>query len=103
MADFASHRVIEADLWQHTLKVVNVHARRERLFAHCAQGARLALAGTLIELYPKLCRPLEDVEELSERQVQQRCNYCDGMRDRDEIVEAAAQPLLRDRQRQSRN
>ena len=61
------------------LEIVDVHPRRERFAASRAPG-RLALCpGFAIESDAELRRPLEDVEELAEGQVQQGEDDGDGM------------------------
>ena len=83
------------------LQVVDVHARGEALAAARADGAASSVAGVLVQLHAELRRPLEDVEELAERQIEQRGDHRDRVQDGQEAVGRPAQPLLRDRQRQA--
>src|SRR3954470_18794351 len=60
--------IVEAELRQDAAEVVDLHARS---VAHAAARAGRPLvrrAVRLIQLHPQLRRPLEDVEELAERQ-----------------------------------
>ena len=45
-----------------------------------------ARAGVLVEAHAELRRPLEDMEQLSERQPQQREDHGDGVEDGEEVV-----------------
>ena len=67
--------------------------------AQCAPGS--SSAGLLVELDAELRGPLEDVEELAERQEEQRGDHRDGVQNRQEAVRRTAQPFLRNRQRQA--
>src|SRR5262249_55517281 len=77
-----------------------MHAGSER-FATTFASRRLA-CGTrrLVELHAQLRRALEDVEELAERQKEQRCYNRDRMQNREKAVELTANPILRNGQRQ---
>ena len=66
-----------------------------------AQLGLLALpADVLVELDAELGRPLEDVEELAERQPQQREDHRDRVQDRQELVGVPLHPGVADRQHQ---
>jgi len=61
------------------LEIVDVHARRERFAASRAAGRLARRAGLAIEGDAELRGPLEDVEELAKRQVEQREDHRDGV------------------------
>ena len=63
-------------------------------------GGLAGFSRGLVELHAELGGPLEDVEELPERKIEQRGDHRDGVQDRQKAVEVAAQPFLRNRERQ---
>ena len=63
--------------------------RRERPVATAALRLLAAAAGVLVEADAELRRTLEDVEELAERQPQQREDHRDRVQDREEVVGVA--------------
>src|SRR5581483_9642499 len=95
------HGVIEAKLRKDLLEIVHVHARSKSFATACAPRGFAFLSDPLVELDAKLRRALEDVEELSERQIQQARNHGDCVQHGDEVVESATKPDLRDSQRQT--
>src|SRR5579871_493609 len=94
------HLIVEAELRQNSLEVVNVHSRSVRFAATFALRCFSGCTRRLIELHAQLCGSLKNVEELPERQKEQRGNYGDRVQDRKKTVELAAQPVLRNRKRQ---
>ena len=74
--------------------------RRERLAAAAACGLLALRADVPVELDAELGRPLEDVEELAERQPQQREDHRDRVQDGQELVAVALHPGVADRQQQ---
>src|SRR5262249_43122891 len=79
-------------------QIIDVDLRRERLLAAGAGRLLALLADVGVELDGKLGRPLEDVEELAERQPQQGEDDRNRVRDGQEIVGVALQPGVADRQ-----
>ena len=69
---------------------LNRHARSVAFAAPSTDRAAVFGSGLLIEFDAQLRGPLEDVEELAERQIKKRCDHRDGMKDRNEIVEASS-------------
>src|SRR5262245_21152454 len=63
-------------------QIFNVHLRSERLSASAALRPLLFLSGLFVESDAQLSRPLEDMEELSERQPQQSKDDRDRMQRR---------------------
>lgn len=78
------HRVIEPHAREHALQILDVHPRGETLPAARAHCAFTRVSGLLIELDPQLSGPLENVEKLSEWQIEQSRNHCDRMEQRQE-------------------
>ena len=101
MAGRTGHRVVEADLRQHGAQVVDVHSARRTARRSARSGAGVFEPGLLVEFDAELGRPLEDVEELAERQEQQRGDHRDRVQNRQEAVRRTAQPFLRYGQRQA--
>ena len=62
--------VIESEARQDGFEVVDMHARGEGLAAPDAHNCVATLACLLLQPDAQLSRPLEDVEELAERQVE---------------------------------
>src|SRR6185312_2023638 len=77
--------------------------RRGRVGGVAAGTARLlaARAGVLVEADAELRRTLEDVEELAERQPQEREDHRRGVQDGEERVGVAAHPGVADREEQA--
>src|SRR5262245_11363417 len=84
-------------------QIIDVDLRRERLPAAGAVRLLALLADVGVELDRELGRPLEDVEELAERQPQQGKDDRNGVRDGQELVGVALQPGVADRQEQPRD
>src|SRR5262245_38285036 len=82
-------------------QVIDVDLRRERLPAAGAVCLLALLADVGVELDRELGRPLEDVEELAERQPQQGEDDRDRVRDGQELVGVALEPGVADRQQRS--
>src|SRR5262245_29279153 len=80
-----------------------MYPRSKALAAPRTERAFVLVARGMIKLHAKLRRPLENVEELSERQIQEGLNDRDGMQDREEAVERPAHPEGRNCQGQSRD
>src|ERR1035438_7953526 len=60
-------------------------------------------ARALVQFHAKLCRSLKDMEEFPKWKVEQSRNHGDRVQNGNEIVEAATEPLLGNRQGQARN
>src|SRR5436190_6876819 len=99
----------DAGLSQDVLQVRQVRGRGEAFPAAAAAGLRNRLAVPAMKDHGKVERPLEDVEELSKRDVEQRGAHRDGVDERERGVARAAeevgaegehQPRQRDRQQQ---
>src|SRR6185369_10847792 len=71
MAGGPLDRVVEAELGQDGTDVVDVAPRREPLAAAGAVGTGVGVPRLVVELDPELRRPLEDVEQLAEGEIQQ--------------------------------
>ena len=80
-----------------------MHPRGKPLAAARAVGSGILLASLLVEFHPELRGPLEDVKELAERQEEQRGDHRDCMQNRQKAIRRAAQPLLRNSERQPRH
>src|SRR5262245_43114656 len=91
----------EAELSLDRDQVLGVHARRERRAAAPAERRLLGSADRLVEPHTDLCRALEHVEELSERQPEERRDHADRVQDGDELEGIAAQPGVARRQHQT--
>src|SRR5262245_10473505 len=70
-AGHAGHAVVEAEAVKRQFQIVDVHPRGEALAAAGAESAFSFLSRLVIELDAELGRPLEDVEELAEGEVQE--------------------------------
>src|ERR1043166_7969717 len=86
--------VVEIEPREDLPQIVNVHLRSETMAATSALSARPGIAGLLVKLHTDLSRPLENVKELPERQVQQSRDHGDRVQDGQKAVCLAAQPLL---------
>src|SRR5262249_43522938 len=84
-------------------QIFDVDLRRERLVAAGAGRLLALLADIGVELDRELGGPLEDVEELAERQPQQGEDDRNRVRDGQELVGVALQPGVADRQQQPRD
>src|SRR5262245_31452861 len=82
-------------------QVVDVDLRRERPLTAGARGLLAFLPDVPVELDRQLGRPLEDVEELAERQPQESENDRDGMGEGEELVAVALEPGVADGQQQA--
>src|SRR5262245_8145015 len=84
--------VAEAELPLDRDQVLRVHARRERCAAPPAASKLLGGADGLVEARADLCRTLEDVEQLAERQPEEGGDHGDGVQDGDELERISPQP-----------
>src|SRR2546422_9846014 len=75
---------IQSKLIQRGLQVLDVHLRSVLFAAAAAEGASSSLAGLLVEGHAKRQRPLDDVKEFSEWQVEQQTNHARGVCHSDE-------------------
>jgi hypothetical protein len=87
--------VIESQLREHAPQIVNLHLRSEARAAACAVRPFVLVPRVLVQLHAELCRTLEDVEELPERQIEQRPDDGNRMEDGQEAVKRPAQPQRR--------
>src|SRR5262245_8135088 len=81
-------------------QVVDVNGRRVRLPAAGADRRPALGAGVAVELDGELGGALEDMEELPERQPQQREDDRDGVSDGEELIGVALHPRVADRQQE---
>ena len=95
--------VIKSKLRQCVFQVVDLHSRRKALAAADAMRAFIACSSLLIKLCAQLSWTLKDMKEFSKRKVQESRDDGDGMKDREEAIQAAAQPELRDGEREARD
>ena len=75
-----------------------------RSIAFAATGAgrtTVFCSHLLIKFHAQLCWSLEDMKKFAEGQIEQRRDYSDCVQDRDEVVEAPAEPFLRNRESQT--
>ena len=91
----------EAELALDGRQIAHHRRRGERLAAAAAARLLAARAGVLVEADAELRRPLEDVEQLAERQPQQRDDHGDRVEDREEVVGVALHPRVARRQHQA--
>src|SRR5262245_52642590 len=84
--------VAEAELPLDRDQVLRVHARREGGAAPPAASELLGGADRLVEPCADLCRTLEDVEQLAERQPEEGGDHGDGGQDGDELERIAPEP-----------
>ena len=73
--------IVDAECLLNVFQVFNVKARSERLAATDTRGLLRPGAFFFVELHSDLRRTLEDMEELSKRQIQQSEDYGDCMQD----------------------
>src|SRR5690606_5253190 len=75
-------------------QILDVHARRERMAAAAAVRRLLRAPAILVEGDPELRRPLEDVEELAERQPEEGADHRHRVEDGDERVAVPSHPRV---------
>src|SRR6476646_5981285 len=88
----AIHLVGEPELAFDRREIPHHHRGRVRLAAAPAERLLAARAGILVEADANLRRPLEDVEQLAEWQIQQRHDHRNRVKDRQEVVAVALHP-----------
>src|SRR5215469_15761641 len=102
MSGLAVDRIIESEVGQHfAAQIVDMHFRSEALAATGADGTWILIAGLLVQLDAELRGPLKDVKEFAERKKQESGDDRDRVQNRQEAIGFAAQPFLRNRQRES--
>jgi hypothetical protein len=95
--------VLVAQLSLDNDQIFDVKFCRIRLLAASTNCMLTLLTDVLVKFYGKLRRPLENVEELSERQPQDSKDHGHGVRDREKLISVTLQPRVTDRQQQTRN
>ena len=88
-------RVVEADLGQHGLEVGDLLGAGERLAATPAHRRRAVGVGPLVVGDAEVARPLEDVEQLAERDVHQPEDDGEGVDRVERRVEVPVEPHAR--------
>src|SRR6516225_2880241 len=88
--------VTDAELPLDVLEIVDVHPRRERRTATDTPCGLALRADFAVERDAELRRPLEDVKELAERQIEQREDYRDGVQLGQEDEMQSAHQVCRD-------
>ena len=78
--------VTKAELALDLDEVLHMHARAESMTATAALRGLFEPANVLVEADAQLSRPLEDVEELAERQPQERADNSDCVQNGDEAI-----------------
>ena len=92
---------IESDLVEYLLEILNVHLRGEVTATTKADGAGPLFACFLIERDTERQRPLHDVEEFAERQIQQQRNHTRRMGHADKRETIASHGFRADGQHQA--
>ena len=93
--------IVESHLRENRAQIVDVHLGSEALAAPPARRSFSRVAGFLVQLHTQLRRALKDVKELAEGQVKQPGEDGDRVKNRQETISSAAQPLLRSRERKA--
>ena len=91
--------VVESHLGEHAAQIVDVHFGSKALAAAPAWSAFPRVPSFLVQFHTQLRGTLENMKELAERQIEQSGNNGDRMKNCQETVCRAAQPLLRDCER----
>src|SRR6185436_4044260 len=75
-------------------QIAHLQQRRELLIAAAAARHPFARRDVLVETDAELRRPLEDVKELAERQIEQREDDRDRVQQREKVVTVALHPRV---------
>src|SRR6201984_2609710 len=96
-----SETLVESNLREDTVKIVDMHSGSETLTATLADRRLARVSRRLIELHAELSGTLENMEKLSEREIEQRSDHRDRVQNCEKTVEVSPQPFLRNRERES--